>query len=81
MNKRKNKDKVTFVNDNISSDIMDSESIFGEQKKHKASDVSFVSISEQEKSIVSGNIPLKQKQKDVSFVSIDEQQKDILNKE
>lgn len=84
VNKGNGNEGILFMSDDSihinDSNTLHSELIFGEQKKHSESDVSFVSINEQEKSIVSGNIPLKQKQKDVSFVSLDEQQKDILNK-
>lgn len=81
MNKKKNKDKVKFMNGKmIHFEIPDSEAIFGEQKKHQPSDVAFVSINEQEKSVISGDILSEEKQRDVTFISIDEQQKDILNK-
>ena len=81
MDKKKNKDKANFMNSKmVHFDIPDSEAIFGEQKKHQPSDVAFVSITEQEKSVISGNIPPEEKQRGVTFISIDEQQKDILNK-
>lgn len=81
MNKKKNKDKVKFMSSRmVHFEIPDSEAIFEEQKKHQPSDVAFVSINEQEKSVISGDIPSEEKQRDVTFISIDEQQKDILNK-